>query len=397
MTPAEKPFSATTIAAMLAVGLICFTGFVLLLAFARGPGESDGGTHAASRSATGFAGLIDLLQQSGTPASISRAPLEAETGTASSLLVLTPGPGTTGPASLPDLRADTILIVLPKWRTTPDPDHPGWVRQSGLLPPEKILATLPRDYPKLTLNHTVARPLTTGPLLPTPPPIDHITQLQTLSGTFANIALSTAGQVILGQLEEDGPWLLSDPDFLNDLAMANLPAAQAATALILALADGGTVAFDVSLNGYGRSRDPLRLLFVPPLLGGTLCAAAAAVLIGLLSARRFGPTAQPGRAVALGKQALADNAAALIARAGRQLAMATPYAALIRHRAARAARLPRHLTPIEIDTQLDRAAADPTPIATLRADAEAATTIPTLLAAATRLHRWKTGIAYGPR
>ncbi len=406
--PAGSAFSPLTVAAMVGVGLACFVGFVVLLAFARGPTARDGGAHAASRSAVGFAGVVQLLRGAGTPVVVSRDPVRAggakldggsaPASGASGLLVLTPGPGSRGPAEMPDLAASTVLIVLPKWRTEDMTDHPGWVRPDGLLPDRDVLAVLPRNWQGLRLRRrtdAVHPPLASldffGGQAPALPEVD---RLQTLAGKNWIPALrDRTGGILLGQPYEDGPYVLADPDLLNNLAMATQPGAEAAVALLSTLADNEPVAFDVSLNGLGRSRDLLRLLLVPPLLGATLCAAAAAALIGLLAVRRFGPAQAAARAFDPGKRALADNSAALIALAGREARMARPYAELTRILATRAAAVPRRLNAAEQEAQLDRAAALRglnEPFASLLAEADSVRDRAGLVRMARHLHHWRT-------
>ncbi len=388
---------------MVAVGLACFAGFVVLLAFSRGPSVRDGGTHALSRSAVGFAGLVALLKDTGAPVLISREPARAGGGPNASLLVLTPSAGSKGPQTFPDMNAGAVLIVLPKWRTDAMDAHPGWVEAEALLPSRDVLGVLPEDWaaPKLKRHDGTTRPalLAAAPLR-SPPATNAIDRLQTLSAPRWTAVLSDRdGGIVLGQAYDDGPYVLSDPDLLNDLAMAELPGAQGALDLIGALSDGA-VAFDVSLNGFGRSRDPLLLIFQPPLLGATLCAVAAALLIGLVSARRFGPARAAGRAFDLGKRVLAENSAALIARARREPRMARPYAELTRHLAARAVAAPRQLGTAALDAFLDRAAAargGTDRFGPMLAEAGAVRDGAGLVRLARRLHRWRMGLVHGHR
>ncbi len=387
---------------MIVVGVGCFAGFAVLLAFSRGPNGGDGGTHALSRSAVGFAGLADLLRATGATVVVSREQA-ASGGPSAALLVLTPPPGGHGPASMPDLNADTVLIVLPKWRTAALDDHAGWVRPTGLLPSRDVLGVLPRDWdqPALRRRDGIARPVLTAAVpFREPPGTRAIDRLQVLSDKdWTPILRDAGGGIVLGQASEDGPYVLSDPDLLNDLALGDLAGAKGAMHLVTTLSGGGSVAFDVSLNGFGRSRDPLRMIFEPPLLGATLCAAAAALLTGLLSAKRFGPLRRAGRAFDLGKRALADNAAALIARAGREKRMALPYADLTRALAARSVAAPR-LDAAGLDVFLDRAGVARGASerwATLLADTGAVRDGAGLVRLARRLHRWRMGFVHGHR
>ncbi len=388
---------------MILVGVACFAGFAVLLAFSGEPSRSDGGVHALSRSAVGFAGLVELLREAGGTVLVSRDPAGSG-GPKAALLVLTPPPGAPGPATMPDLNADTVLIVLPKWRTAAVGGHAGWVRPTGLQASRDVLSALPKDWdkPRLVRRSGVARPvLTAARPFDDPPALRPIDRLQVLaSAEWTPILRDAEGGIVLGQANEDGPYVLSDPDLLNDQALADLAGAKGAVHLVTTLAGGGTVAFDVSLNGLGRSRNPLRMIFEPPLLGATLCAAVAALLTGLLSARRFGPARPADRAFDLGKRALADNAAALITRARREPRMARPYADLTRHLAASAVAAPRRLGTAELDAYLDRAAAGRGAAVrwtVLLAESGAVRDGAGLVRFARRLHRWRMGLVHGPR
>lgn len=399
---ADAPFSTRAVAGMLGVGLTCFVGFMVLLAFARGPGEQDGGAHALSRSAVGFAGIVQLLRDTGTDVKISRDPA---LGTGAALLVLTPGPGTRGPATLPGTAADALLLVLPKWRTSPDPDRRGWVQGRDLLPAADVLRVLPRDWQGVTVSRHEAGSSavlrSSGWMSLRPPPATPA-RLQTVQARGWNPILQDGnGGMVLGALAPGGPYLLADPDILSNLGLARQADAAAAVALLTALSAGEVVAFDVSLNGFGRSRDILQLLLQPPLLGATLCAAAAALLAGLLSVKRFGPGDPAQRAIAFGKRALADNSAALISRAGRHPGMAQPYVELTRRLASRTAAVPRTLSGPELDAYLDRAAGvrpgpgAPERLSALAAEATTVRDDAGLMQLARRLHRWRMGLAHG--
>ena len=386
-------FSPLAVAGMVGVGLACFAGFIVLLAFARGPHAGDGGAHAASRSAVGFAGLVQLLRDGGTPVRAGRGSPQAG---APGLRVLTPAGWNRGPATMPPLPG-TVLVVLPKWRTSALPDHPGWVRQEGLLPDRAVLGVLPKDWPGVSLQRRAgtAPPALQGmEFFGNPPPLRAVAELQVVAAKgWVPVLQDKAGGILLGQPYEDGPYVLADPDLLNNLALADLAGAEAAVALITTLVEGQPVAFDLSLDGFGRSRDLLRMLLAPPLLGPTLCALAAAALVGLLSLRRFGPAQAPARAYDPGKRALADNSAALIALAGRDTRMVRPYAELTRSLAARAAAAPRQLGADGLDAYLDRAArlrGLPDSFTALLAEASQVRDRAGLVRVARRLHHWRT-------
>lgn len=392
-----QTFSPLVAGGMVVVGVVCFAAFVVVLALARGPGARDGGAHVLSRSAVGFAGIAELLPGTGTPVIVSRSAKLAESP-AAGVLVLTPPPGNPPPEDVGGIvPADVALVVLPKWNTTSFDEHAGWVRAAGLLSGATVLRALPKGV----TGRVVRREGTGVPALRVTSPLPAgfrtaaIDRLQVLEGTELRPLLRDAkGGVLLGT-DDESLYVLSDPDLLNNLGLATVEGAEAAATLLHALARNGatdraSVAFDLSLNGYGRAHDPLRALFQPPLLGATLCAGMAALLVGLLSAVRFGPAAPVARAFDLGKAALAANSAALITRAGREARMALPYAALVRGAAARALRLPRTA---DTDARLAEVARQRAPgaeaLPALMAAAAGVQDRAGLVAVARRLHAWK--------
>jgi hypothetical protein len=86
----------------------------------------------------------------------------------------------------------------------------------------------------------------------------------------------------------------------------------------------------------GDNRNLLRLMFEPPFLAFTLALLVAAILTGLHAVVRFGPPVTEGRAIPFGKRALADNAALLISRAGREDRLGDRYVSVVRDAAGSA-------------------------------------------------------------
>jgi hypothetical protein len=144
----------------------------------------------------------------------------------------------------------------------------------------------------------------------------------------------------------------------------------------------------VTLNGLGQSRSPLRLLFDPPFLAVTLAVAAALLLAGLQALARFGPPRPPQRAIAFGKAALIDNAAALVRQARREAALGSRYADMIREKAVTVFAVPARLRDQGVADYLDKLDGRDR-FSALAAAAEAARGRESVLAAAQALHRWQ--------
>jgi hypothetical protein len=350
-------FRPATMVAIVAIGIFAFAATLVLGAYAPDFRTGrNGGSHALSNAATGFAGLVQLARATGRNPRIVRS--TGQLG-GEELVVLTPETGTADLGRPLDIRAaKPTLVILSKWNTVADPRHPGWVRSMGLKPiwdPERTLA--PKWALKIDRRPTAGLTLRTAPdysglpLRFTAPEI-----LQTVSGPgVVPIVVDDAGAAVVAQLNGQALYVLADPDLLSNAGMARLSQAESALNLLDDLNSTGSrsISFDVTLNGFGRSANPLKLLFDPPFLATTLALAAALLLAGIHAAIRFGAPRRPVRAIAFGKAALVDNAAALVRKARREAALGARYAQVVRERAISAFGVPVRLKEEEIDGYLD--------------------------------------------
>lgn len=397
-------FSPTVMVVLVLVGVVSLAGLGLLSAYTPELRSGDDGReHALSRSSVGFAAVARLLQKGGEPTVLSRGPLSpaAEDG----LLILTLS-AQTRPADIEDFEhAGPMLIVLPKWRTTPDPLHRGWVKTDGLQSNKVILNVLPKDIAQglqFVQRQKGAQPVALhrpdGSAFPSPERISNLQGL--ISPTWRPVLLDQDGVAVMIH-DGRGRYILADPDFLNTAGVKSLAGARTAVAMLdLIRAEDTPVVFDLTLHGFQRSLNPLRLALEPPLLGATLCLALALLLAGLQAGVRFGPARSAGRALALGKRALADNTAALVRLARREHRMAEPYAELVKAEVIKAASLPRGLDEAEAEIVLDRmgqAAGVSQRFKVLVEQARAAQTPGDLLKAARDLYQWRQEMARGRR
>ena len=393
-------FAAGTMLIVVLVGLFAFSAFVVLSAYAPDlRSGSDGGGHALSKSAVGFAGVVELLKGMDEPVMVSRgAPPPTPAG--KGVLILTPTPET-DPKDIDALHFSGLkLIILPKWVTDPDVRHPGWVQELGTYGGGLASHALGTAYGKTSVAmrdkpSTVQLHAGSGAGFPAGETLQlgRVEHLQTLSGPgWDPIITDEQGRAVLALARQGGVAVLSDPDLLDTQGVADLHTARAGVEILDRLRDGGPVVFDVTLDGYGRGRSLLKLAFEPPLLGVTLCLVAAAIMMGLHAAARFGPAERPPPVLALGKRALADNSAALVRMARREPRMAPAYAALTREAAARAVGAPRDLGEDQLDALLDRLGASRglgERYSSLAAEAAAAKTNADLLSVARRLYQWR--------
>jgi hypothetical protein len=391
-------FSPTVMLAIILVGVFSFAAFVTLSAFAPELSTGrDGRAHALSHSAVGFAGAVQLAGAAGHEVYVGRQAhdeLRYE-----SLVVLTPEYQLTTDEFYNAWGA-TTLIVAPKWATGPDPQHRGWVVRVSALDPAMVGEALDEVAPgvKLTQVDGASRPAIQGQT------VGVVEQLQTMSGDGVTpIVVDDAGRTILGRLNRDdgaNVYLLSDPDFLNTHGLADRDRARIAMSMIETLHEPDQpIIFDVTLNGLDGDRGILRLAFEPPFLGATIAIALAAGLLGWRAAARAGPAAPMRRVIALGKAALADNAAALLRLTGRERRLGPGYVKLV------GMQLVEELSGTRRDESeaiawLDRLAAAhrlPVPFSTLAREAREATTPLQMLDAARKLHAWKQEIRRATR
>ncbi|MEC3912550.1 hypothetical protein U5A82_19355 [Sphingobium sp. CR2-8] len=358
-------FRARTVALMLAIGIAGFVGMLVLGAYAPDLRSGrNGGAHALSNAVTGYAGLVKLADATGRNPRIVR---NAQAFDTEDLLVVTPESGATDiSTALIERSTRPTLFVLPKWRTVPDEDHAGWARYQGLLPlyePVGVLAPgvrfIMRQYRSgggLLRSHAVPG------LFWAPRPIQVITGIdpdnkrqQDRWRKLTPLLTDGRGGIILAQVGEGPLYVLADPDLLNNRGMKDLSQARAALALLdwMNSTDAEGIAFDVSFNGLGHSRSPLKLLFEPPFLAMTLAIVATLLLAGFHAFGRFGPPRARTRAVAFGKTALVDNSALLIRKARRESRLGGRYAVAMRDRAARAFGVPARLKDEALDHYLD--------------------------------------------
>jgi hypothetical protein len=350
-------FRVRTVGLILAVGIIGFVGMLVLGAYAPDLRSGrNGGAHALSNAAVGFSGLVQLAQATGRNPLVSRDERQMNT---EDLEVLTPESGRTDMSKAVLVRAGKpTLLILPKWSTVADPDRSGWVRYVRLVPTFEPDGVLAPQYKLATARHpSGGRPLiATGDL---PPSIRFTAPhpLQTISGPDVRPLLTdTQGRVVLAQLGDQPFFVLADPDLLSNIGMADAHQAASALALLDWMNSTGasSIQFDVTLNGFGRSRSPLKLAFDPPFLAMTLAIAAAVLLAALQALGRFGSPRRRERAIAFGKAALIDNAAALIRKAGRQATLGGRYVEVVRDRAATVFGVPARLRDAAFDAYLDR-------------------------------------------
>lgn len=401
--------SAGFISPRVAIGLVIVSALsmlavLVLTAFAQDfrTGGSGGG-NVISKSAVGFEGMRFLLDSTGSSVRVNRQPPVLD---ADSLVILTPEASSSA-ADLAKLsKPGPRLIILPKWSVMSDPLHSGWVIKLSTLDAGSVTAVLAKTVagvsvaqrtdksrPRLVGRYNRFLDLSGSEQLP-------VETLQTIDGKNLDPDIvDDKGKAVLSQIRGTETYILSDPDLFNNHALADPRIARFAIGLVQALRVRDTpVAFDVTLNGFGRTPDLLNALFEPPLLGATLCAILAAAFIAFHAMNRFGTPRQAGRVYAFGKRALADNTAAVIRMMHREPRMAPRYAdAIFNQLMARMAATREAAANPAWLRRLEQRSDSELRFAQLSAEAQGARDTYDLMTVARKLYRWKRGITDGHR
>jgi len=396
---APGAFSPRTVIALILVALFAFAGVMVLSAYAPDLQRGDnGGEHAMSKSAVGFAGAVKLLELTGQRVVLSRGPLSS--GADDGLLILTPHAMHDDKSVAEVRQLGATLLVLPKWNTRRIPNRPSWVETNGPIPPAASLRPVTNTGSTLHRRTGVSRSTLYRPNGQAFGPAGAITGLQTISGKdWVPVLVDDQGHAVLAMHAKTQLYVLADPDLLNTMGMADPARARTSLAMLRLIWKGdGPVIFDLTLHGLTRTRNLLKLMLEPPLLGATLCLLIAATLVGFQAAVRFGPRREAGRAIALGKLALADNTAGLVRLAKREHRMASPYAQMVRAWVARAVAAPRNLDGEQLDAFLDRLGARlgvSKSWTALDAEARSVRTPADLIRSARNLYRWRLEMTRG--
>ncbi|MEO1101087.1 MAG: DUF4350 domain-containing protein [Pseudomonadota bacterium] len=353
------PFSARTVFMMLGISIFAFCAVMTLVAFSDDlRPKNRAGSHPYSTAATGYGGLVDLLERTGQTVRVSRVERTIGNRDQGVLIITLQGFG------MGELEPDDIqgpaLVVLPKWYGSPDRTKPEWQRETSLTDTNYSAGAL-----KIFDEDGEVRRITAPAQLQTPfgiqsPKLDD--DLQVIRSKSLEPIIQTAGGAVLSRMQNNDIYILSDPDLVNTFGLAEIDNARFAVDLVNWMKFGydQAIIFDATLHGFVRSENILQTALSPPFLGATLAALAAALLLGWSASLRFGAPEREDRAIALGKQALADNSAGLISMARRENKLAPGYLDLTRRAVTADIGAPKTLTEEELYALFDRITADAT-------------------------------------
>lgn len=389
----SSPFSARVVAILIAIAAVSFGAVLVLAGWAPElKDRNQAGDHPYSTSALGYNGFVRLLESTGRPVSISRLESALEARDWGLMILTLPAYGRTNVLSERGLQPST-LVVLPKWLGRSDPTNPARQIDTRFIEARDLNDQLNTLYPDLEIlrvavPRSVEAPFGTVAIKPD-------VRLQLISDSSLETVIGTQGGALLAYDETRQLYILSDPDLINTFGLAEPGNARFAVQLVdfLRSDPNEPILLDATLHGFERSENLLKMMFSVPYIGVTLVALAAALLLGWAATIRFGAARTEERAIALGKQALADNSAGLVTMARREARMAPGFLALVRRRLAREIGAPRSLTESQLSDLFDRLGPDPeTGITFSQMEAELkqpATSRDDLLAKTRALYRWR--------
>jgi hypothetical protein len=324
-----------------------------------GVGMDPIGPSTDSRSALGYAGIADILDQIGTPVIRSRSRSRDRLGDGGVLVIAEPRVTPQNEAAVRKLiDARTVLLILPKWEGAASATRPGWIERAEIAPD---LA------PDLAFELTGV----VGEAYRGPPPTAWDRNLvgpkPAVAGIFQFVRskklkpiVASGDRILVGEVRrKDGRriWVLADPDVIDNVGLSNPGNAAFAVALIGKMRQGeGPVVFDEAIHGVaGTTPSLIGLLFHFPMVTATLGAMVATGLLLWAAMPRFGAPAEPEPALESGKIGLIANTAALLSRPGDRRLMLRRFAEVTMQEVAARLHAPRGLSPPALGEWLARA------------------------------------------
>lgn len=396
-TGGTSGFNPRTIGIIIAMSVMSFGALATLLAW--GPelqSKDRAGAHAYSSSALGYAGFVKLLEYQGNSVTVSRTRRGLEDHQGLAILA----PGITGgrleeylPLSGP------TLIILPKWNGQADRLKPQWHEKTALQSTQDAQAILENFDEDAQIKHSEPRPKIIFGTRPFQAQFDET--LQVIKSKSLETIIAAPGGALLAKDPYSNVYILSDPDLANNFGLAHSENARLILSILrdIEQEDSTSILFDATLNGLEQSTNLLRIVLDVPFLGATLTLLFGFFLLGWSACVRFGSPALEERAFALGKQALADSTAGLIAMTHREQQMAPGYLALTRKSIAKSLSAPSDLSEDKLNALLERLgpeAASGQTWTQISGDFQvAAKTREDLLNKAQRLYRWRKEKTHG--
>jgi hypothetical protein len=345
-----------------AAAIVLFALSLYLMGSGEIGGVDSTGPGTFSRSAIGHAGLAEVLQRLGLPVVKSQYNSLEKLSPGSVLVIAEPRPSRQSEEAIRAfLKANTILLVLPKWTGEPSEQTTGWLREAR----ERFIGDAQWALNIVAPGAEVVRAgvgtsdsWSTNDLGPAPslvPPI------QLMRGGGLRAIIATDGGMLLGEIRDRDRriWVLSDPDLISNHGLAREGNAALALALFKRLRSAdGSIVFDETIHGYlARPASPLLLMFRFPFVVATLQGLIAIMLLLWATLARFGTPQSAPPPLRAGREGLLQNIAKLIEHAGHQQAVIRRYISETIRDVARQLHAPRGLSGEALTAWLQRVGA----------------------------------------
>jgi Domain of unknown function (DUF4350) len=340
-------FSRKLLIGWIAAAVVIFAASLFLMGTKEHTGPDPTGASTFSRSAIGHAGIVEVLHRLDVPVVKSTSHSLDQLAGGGVLVLAEPRASAQSEEALRTLlKADTVLLVLPKWFGLPSQQHPGWlgqVRQRLILEAEWAVKLVDRRAEVVREDAPVTWTTNVFGLAP-----NVVKPLQLIRGTRLRPLLAGEGGMLVAELVERNrrTVILSDPDVIANHGLAREGNAALAVALINRLRGReGAVVFDETIHGYtAPAANPFLLLFRFPFVAATLQGLVAIGLLLWATLARFGAPQSLPPPLSAGRAGLLQNMAKLIEFTGHQHVMIRRYVEETVRHVARQLHAPRALT-----------------------------------------------------
>jgi hypothetical protein len=343
----EPVFSRRLFMGWIAGAVVLFAVSLFLLGTT---GEQSGpdstGASTFSRSAIGHAGIAEVLTRLGIPVVKSRYNSLEKLSDGSLLVIAEPRMARQSEEEIRTLlKADVVLLVLPKWFGLPSKQTEGWLREVAQRFPAEPQWALRLVAPRAEVVREPGDVTWTTNALGLAPSL--ASPIQLMSGPGLRAIIGGERGMLLGEISERGRriWVLSDPDVISNHGIAREGNAALAVAIIKRLHDGdGSVVFDETVHGYvAKPSSPFMLLFRFPFVVATVQGLIAVALLFWATMARFGAPQSAPPPLSAGRGSLLQNMAKLIEFTGHQPVMVARYVQETVRDVARQLHAPREL------------------------------------------------------
>ena len=343
----EPVFSRRLLLGWIAGAVIVFAVSLYLLGTNQVTGPDNTGPGTYSRSAIGHAGIAEVLQRLDLPIVKCSSDSLQRLSPGSVLVIAEPRmTRDTEEAIRTLLKANTILLVLPKWAGQPSEQKPGWLQAAGEGPLREARWALNLVAPRAeVVRERADLTWTTNALALAPNPASPV---QLVRGPGLRPIIAAEAGMLVGEIVDRGQriWVLADPDVISNHGLAREGNVALAVALIKRLRSGNRiVVFDETVHGQtGRAPSPFLLLFRFPFIVATIQGLLAVALLLWATLGRFGAPQSAPPPLSAGREGLLQNMAKLIEFAGHQQVMIRRYVQETVRDVARQLHAPRGLS-----------------------------------------------------